>query len=460
MTQSRFYSSTAQATVLTSSVTPSSTTIIVQQTVGFPVNTPYILALDYNSASEEIVLVTAAAGTSLTVTRAYDGTSATSHNAGAAVRHTWTAADGNDSRSHEGSSTGVHGVTGNIVGDTATQTLTNKTLTSPVINSGTLNGTYAGNPTFSGTVTVTAPTINGTVGGTPTFNGATDNNPNITGTVTGKATYRTITGQPAVDADQCIILKRISATQTGNILSMQDETGASLGFISPSGAARWRSGLNGGSGDAFSVSSGGVGTWTIQSPASKGLSIKGAVTQSANLQDWQNSSGTVLSSIDSVGVSHNFTGLKAGSSDQFSVDATGKPSSSTFTSTYVQDSTSGTTSSTSYVDITPAQSTTVVVPPSGKVFVSGRASLFINTTGSLYGVLNVVGSTSGSLRASTDANAVRHGNGTSNDITPGTDTFIITGVAGETLTIKWQFRVTAGTGQIDYRSITAYPMIG
>ena len=177
MAQSRFYSATAQPTVLTASITPATTVISVQQTVGFPSNTPYILALDYNSSSEEVVLVTAQAGTSLTVTRGYDGTSAASHNAGAAVRHTWTAKDGNDSRIHEGNTNSVHGVTGNVVGTTDTQTLTNKTLTNPTING----------------MTTSNPTITGTVAGGATYSGITATSPTITGTVAGGATYVTPT---------------------------------------------------------------------------------------------------------------------------------------------------------------------------------------------------------------------------------------------------------------------------
>ena len=47
------------------------------------------------------------------------------------------------------------------VSTTGTQTLTNKTLTSPTINSGALSGTFTGAPTFSGGASLTTPTITG-----------------------------------------------------------------------------------------------------------------------------------------------------------------------------------------------------------------------------------------------------------------------------------------------------------
>ena len=89
----RYYSSTAVATTLSASANNSTTSITVTALSGFPVSTPWTAIIDADTASEEVVEVTSVSGTTLTVTRGVDGTSAVSHSAGAVFRHGVSARD-------------------------------------------------------------------------------------------------------------------------------------------------------------------------------------------------------------------------------------------------------------------------------------------------------------------------------------------------------------------------------
>lgn len=129
----------APATTLAASCTAGATTITVASTTGLPITYPYIMILDRGTGSEEVVLVTNAAGAVLTVTRGYDSTTAFSHALGASAVHGISAIDPREANAHVNASASVHGVTGSVVGTTNTQTLTNKTLTSPTLNTPTVN---------------------------------------------------------------------------------------------------------------------------------------------------------------------------------------------------------------------------------------------------------------------------------------------------------------------------------
>jgi hypothetical protein len=89
----RFYSSVAQRTTLADQVDATTGTFIVNGVTGWPANTPYTLLIDADTVNEEIVEVTARAGSTLTVVRGVDGSTGKPHDAGADVRHGVSARD-------------------------------------------------------------------------------------------------------------------------------------------------------------------------------------------------------------------------------------------------------------------------------------------------------------------------------------------------------------------------------
>lgn len=134
MPESRHYSATALETTLTVNVNASATVISVGATTGFPVELPFTLIVDKDTASEEVMEVSEVAGLNLTVTRGVDGTTGVPHATGAVVVHGVSARDFRESRVHEASAT-AHGVSGVVVGTEGTQTLEDKTLVTPSVAS-------------------------------------------------------------------------------------------------------------------------------------------------------------------------------------------------------------------------------------------------------------------------------------------------------------------------------------
>jgi hypothetical protein len=164
----RQYSNTAVETTLAAPIDASVTSIVVASASGFPISYPYRLTIDFEAPANEIVDVTAAAGTTLTVIRGADGSSAQAHSTGAMVVHTATAQDFRDIQNHVTASTGVHGLIAGVavVGTSTTQTLTNKTLdgsanTFTNINAGAITGNFKSTTIVATNATTVALTVRG-----------------------------------------------------------------------------------------------------------------------------------------------------------------------------------------------------------------------------------------------------------------------------------------------------------
>ena len=234
----RHYVDNAPQTTLPGAVGASDTNITVVSLAGYPTQYPYTVTLGIGSPSAEQVLVTGATGSTVTVTRNWNGQGAFSHSAGETFNLTSVAADYSDANTHVNSTTGVHGLAAGsgVVGTTDTQTLTNKTLTAPAITAPTVTGgvtvdtvTASGEVTANGAGTGLAVAHDATVGGNLTVTGA------VTGgsvTTAGVAQAHQVVGKATTVGDHVISGENSSGTET---FSVTDAGAVTSGPVTTSG---------------------------------------------------------------------------------------------------------------------------------------------------------------------------------------------------------------------------------
>lgn len=109
----RSFGGAALATTLSVGINSSATTINIADATGWPdgTNGPFFIALDRGETTEEKVKITSRSGTTLTVIsggRGADGTTAVSHDSGAAVEHVFTKTDADEANAHYADTTLDH----------------------------------------------------------------------------------------------------------------------------------------------------------------------------------------------------------------------------------------------------------------------------------------------------------------------------------------------------------------
>lgn len=133
----RNYTNTANAPALTAGITGLATSLALSTISGWP-SAPCYGVIDLGGSSPEVVLVQSIGVGTMTVLRAQGGTAGVAHNAGITITHAAVALDYSDANAHIEAASGVHGVAGAVVGATDAQVLTNKTLTSPGLDTATI----------------------------------------------------------------------------------------------------------------------------------------------------------------------------------------------------------------------------------------------------------------------------------------------------------------------------------
>jgi hypothetical protein len=136
----RSYEGAAAAAQLTTDLASSTAalTIFCTDLTNWPTGVggyPFFIVINRGKVNEEKILCSSRTGNVLTVYdvglvngRAADDTSISAHVANSVVEHIFTATDADEANAHVNASSGVHGLTGSVVGTTDTQTLTNKTI--------------------------------------------------------------------------------------------------------------------------------------------------------------------------------------------------------------------------------------------------------------------------------------------------------------------------------------------
>lgn len=257
----------AKQTRLTGSLTSSATSFTVDDATGYPTGAtaPFVVCLDIGLSSEEKVLCASRTGNTFTVTtRGYDGTTAQAHTATSTVDHVLdavTVAEANTFANSGGTVTTASAASkGLVVKGSASQTANLQewqnsagTVMARVFSNGGIDA-------YGLSANVEAPTRVG-------------------------------------------LIVRGAASQTANLQEWQASDGAIRAFMNPDGGLTVGPNGVGSFGSAFGTNPLASVVMAVGTafPGNKGLVVRGAASQSANLAEFQNSAGSVLAGFSATG---------------------------------------------------------------------------------------------------------------------------------------------------------------
>ena len=295
----RKYSSTSVQTTLASGLSASATTMtvaagtaasLVRETLAAGNVDQFTLAIDPDTVNEEIVFATAVTSDTITIVRARAGTSGITHSGGATVKHVLTG----DDLDYFATGAALAATTSSTAATlTGTQTLTNKTLTAPVV------------ATISNGGTLTLPTTTDTLVGratTDTLSAKTLSSPKEVTTVSATAATGTVNFDAltqgvlyyttAASANWTLNVRGSSSISLNTMMAVNDSL--TIAFAATQGttayfqsafsidgttvAPKWQGGIAPSAGNASSID---IYTFTIIKTATNTYTVLGSQTRFA-----------------------------------------------------------------------------------------------------------------------------------------------------------------------------------
>lgn len=141
----REHAGAAVATAITAPINSAALSFTISTASGWPTGSvgPFVVIMDPGTITEEKINCDSRASTTITINasgRGFDGTTAQSHALNAVVYPIFSAVEADELNAHANATGAVHGAAGTIVGTTDSQVLTNKTISA---DNNTLSGIVA-----------------------------------------------------------------------------------------------------------------------------------------------------------------------------------------------------------------------------------------------------------------------------------------------------------------------------